>query len=48
MTTQKYTVGFVYVLTNESMPDLVKIGYTSRLTEDRAQELYTTSTRRLK
>jgi len=44
MTAQKYTVGFVYVLTNESMPDLVKIGYTSRLTEDRAQELYTTST----
>ena len=43
MLTPMYTVGFVYVLTNDSMPGLVKIGYTSRLTEDRAQDLYQTN-----
>ncbi|MCA2189444.1 GIY-YIG nuclease family protein [Nonomuraea cavernae] len=39
MTTYR-DVGFVYVLTNEFMPDLVKIGMTGRLSEDRAAELY--------
>ncbi|GAB3878203.1 MULTISPECIES: GIY-YIG nuclease family protein [Microbispora] len=33
-------IGFVYVLTNEFFPGLVKIGMTSRLSEDRAAELY--------
>ena len=31
------------MLTNESMPGLVKVGLTSSLPEDRAQDLYTTS-----
>ncbi|AFY30957.1 GIY-YIG nuclease family protein [Calothrix sp. PCC 7507] len=43
MTTPMHTVGFVYVLTNASMPDLVKVGLTSWLPEDRAKSLYTTS-----
>lgn len=33
--------GFVYVLKNESMKGLVKIGMTTRTTEDRANELFT-------
>lgn len=33
--------GFVYVLTNPSMPGLVKIGMTTRSVEERAEELYT-------
>ena len=33
------TTGFVYVLTNESMPGLVKIGYTERTVEERIKEL---------
>ncbi len=32
--------GFVYVLTNEFMPGIVKIGYTNRSPEERAWELY--------
>lgn len=32
--------GFVYVLTNEFMPGIVKIGYTNRSPEKRAWELY--------
>jgi hypothetical protein len=35
-------VGFVYVMTNESMPGIVKVGRTSLLPEDRARDLYTT------
>src|ERR1700735_3371921 len=34
--------GFVYVLTNELMPGVVKVGLTSWLPEDRAKGLYTT------
>ena len=34
--------GFVYVLTNVSMPGLVKIGKTTRSVEQRALELYQT------
>jgi len=36
------TFGFVYVLTNISMPGLVKIGYTTHLPEDRAEGLFKT------
>ncbi|MET4613357.1 hypothetical protein ABIC28_004358 [Rhodococcus sp. PvR044] len=38
----RHSVGFVYVLSNASMPGLVKVGCTSRLAEDRAKELQTT------
>jgi len=34
--------GFVYLLTNETMPGIVKIGKTRRLPENRSNELYTT------
>jgi hypothetical protein len=34
--------GYVYILTNPSMPGLVKIGRTQRNSHDRARELYTT------
>ena len=34
--------GFIYVLENESMPGIVKIGMTTRLPEARAAELWTT------
>ena len=37
------SVGFVYVLSNCSMPGIVKIGYTTGLSEDRARYLYSTS-----
>lgn len=36
--------GWVYVITTKAMPDLVKVGYTSKDPESRAQELYTTGT----
>lgn len=42
MNAAPYTAGFVYVLTNESMPGLVKIGMTQNLPEDRALSLYST------
>lgn len=35
----KRTIGFVYVLRNPRDPDLAKIGFTTRLAEDRAKEL---------
>ncbi|QBM24494.1 GIY-YIG nuclease family protein [Citrobacter arsenatis] len=37
-----YIPGFIYVLTNEAMPGLVKIGRTSLLPEDRSKKLYST------
>src|SRR5690606_18632562 len=40
---QKFNVGFVYVMTNKSMPNLVKIGFSELLPEDRATDLYNTS-----
>ena len=42
MVQDRYGVGFVYVLTNPSMPGIVKAGKTSWLPEDRSQKLYTT------
>jgi hypothetical protein len=39
----QYSFGFVYALRNEGRPDLVKIGRTSGLAEDRANALFTTS-----
>ncbi|WP_418113608.1 GIY-YIG nuclease family protein [Vibrio scophthalmi] len=37
------TFGFVYVLSNESMPGLVKVGLTTALPEDRSKQLFTTA-----
>ncbi|GHJ09851.1 hypothetical protein TPA0907_42180 [Micromonospora humidisoli] len=36
------TSGFVYVQRNPAMPDMLKIGFTRRLPEDRAEELFST------
>lgn len=44
MENAKYTKGFVYILSNPSMPDLLKIGFTTRSPEERARELYNQST----
>jgi hypothetical protein len=38
----KYTIGFVYVLSNSAMPGIVKVGRTAKLAEDRAKELHDT------
>lgn len=44
MSTQETTYGIVYILTNPAMPDIVKIGMTSRESMDaRLRELYNTS-----
>ncbi|MFB9677635.1 GIY-YIG nuclease family protein [Streptosporangium vulgare] len=37
-----HTVGFVYVLSNEAMPGIVKVGMTTKLAEDRARQLHAT------
>ncbi|MCX5449909.1 GIY-YIG nuclease family protein [Streptomyces nigrescens] len=37
------TTGFVHVQRNPAFPDLLKIGYSDRLAEDRAKDLYGTS-----
>lgn len=37
------SIGFVYVLSNESMPHLIKIGFTYSLAEDRSKQLFNTS-----
>lgn len=34
--------GFVYILSNDSMPGIFKIGYTTRHPKERANELFTT------
>ena len=31
--------GWVYILSNESLPEMVKVGYTSKAPEGRAKEL---------
>jgi T5orf172 domain len=38
----KKSKGFVYILSNTSMPNIVKIGYSTKKPHDRAKELYTT------
>lgn len=38
-----FKIGFVYVLFNDSMPGMVKVGLTTRLPEDRSHELSNTS-----
>lgn len=35
------SVGFVYILTNPLFPDMVKVGFTTRIVEDRVSELAT-------
>lgn len=37
-----HSVGFVYVMSNQAMPGVVKVGQTSQLAEDRAKKLHTT------
>ena len=39
----QYSLGFVYVLVNDAMPGMVKIGRSTRLAEDRAKQLHTTA-----
>jgi hypothetical protein len=42
MKSEHHKVGFVYVLTNVAMPDLVKVGLTHNLPEERAGALFST------
>jgi hypothetical protein len=37
-----YQPGFIYILSNETMPEILKIGKTKRLPTDRSAELFTT------
>jgi hypothetical protein len=37
-----WNVGWVYIFTTKSMPDIVKIGYTTQLPEERAKNLRNT------
>lgn len=39
----QFPIGFVYVFVNQAMPGIVKIGQTSKLSEDRAEDLSKTS-----
>jgi hypothetical protein len=39
---ERHQIGFVYVQRNPAFPDLLKIGHSTRLAEDRAAELYRT------
>jgi len=38
----KHAIGFIYVLSNEAMPGIVKVGITEKLAEDRAKKLHGT------
>ncbi|WP_433758008.1 GIY-YIG nuclease family protein [Nocardia sp. CA-135398] len=40
---QRQGAGFVYVLRNQAIPGMLKIGYSHRLSEDRADDLFSTS-----
>ncbi|MFF5213353.1 GIY-YIG nuclease family protein [Streptosporangium sp. NPDC000396] len=39
----KHSVGFVYVVSNKAIPGMVKIGFTTKFAEERAEQLSSTS-----
>ncbi|NBE99705.1 GIY-YIG nuclease family protein [Nonomuraea sp. KC401] len=39
----QHSVGFVYVVSNRAIPEMVKVGFTTKLAEKRARQLYSTS-----